>query len=116
MTPTPPSHSSFTDSFRFRSRRQRHANPYEPTHSATPTQAHTQAAVTPLVDEEDGDGGGIADTDDLSDGGVEDEDVEDDVEADIDEEPNDAEEEEGGIEEGLSFFYTLLHSFLPTSS
>lgn len=115
MTPTPPSHSSFADSFRFRSRRQRHANPYDPTHNATPTQAHAQAAVTPLVDAEDGDREGIADTDELSDGGAEDEDVEEGVEADLDDEPNGAEEEEGGIEEGLSFFYTSLYAFPPNS-
>jgi hypothetical protein len=110
MTPTPPSHSSFADSFRFRPRRQRHPSPYDPPHNTTPTQTHTQPPVTPLIDEDDGDGDGAAD--DLSEVEVEDEEAEEDVEADIDDEPNDAEEEEGGIEEGL--FHTSIHSLSPT--
>jgi hypothetical protein len=97
MTPTPPTHPSFSDSFRFRSRRQRNANPYDPSRDATPSQTHPQPRVTPLEDDGEGLGG------ELSDGDIEDEDEEDDVEEEIDDEVNEA-EEEGGIEEGL--FYT----------
>lgn len=109
MPPTPASHSSFTDNFRFRSRRQRHTNPYDPTPHTTPTQAHAQPSVTPLVDEDDGDGGGAED--EASDAELEDEDIED-VEADLDDEHQDVEEEEGGIEEGL--FHISIHSVIPT--
>lgn len=107
MNPTPPPHSSFADNFRFRSRRQRHVNPYDPNHNTTPTQAHSPPQVTPLVDDEDGDGEGAAE--ELSDAEFEDEDGDGDLERDIEEEHNDGEEEEGGIEEGMfcSFFHSL---------
>lgn len=109
MSPTPPSHSSFTDNFRFRSRRQRHTIPYDPTANTTPTQTHAPPPVTPLVDEDNADGGRTRDV--VSD--VEDEDIEEDVEGDLDDDQHDAEEEEGGIEEGL--FHTSIH-YLPATS
>jgi hypothetical protein len=82
-------------------------NPYDPNHHTTSTQAHSPPRVTPLVDDVDGDGEGAAE--ELSDAEFEDEDGDGDLERDIEEEHNDAEEEEGGIEEGLfcNFFHSL---------
>lgn len=104
MTPTPPSHSSLSDPFRFRTRRQRNANHYDPSRNVTPTQPHAHAQrraqppVTPLVHQAAGQ--------ELSDVEVEDEEdetVDADGEGEMDDEGNDAEEEEeeGGVEEGL---------------
>lgn len=101
MAPTPPSHSSLVDGFRFRSRRQRNAHPYDPSHRATPTQAHAQLPVTPLVDEAEADGEGAEDASSDEEDEEEDDDDEDNIEGDLDDETHDVEEEEGGIEEGL---------------
>jgi hypothetical protein len=98
MTPTPPSNSSFSH---FRFRRSRNTVPYDASNNATPP---SQTPVTPLVDEG-------------ADAAIEDEDVDeedeegadDDEGSNLDEDGNDGEdeEEEGGIEDGLSPF--LLH-------
>jgi hypothetical protein len=107
MTPTPPPHRSLPGNPRFHSRRQRQIDAQRLISNATPSQAHALPHVTPLVDDDDAEGEGA--TDELSDVEAEDEDVEEDVDRDIEEDANDAEEEEGGIEEGLSrnFFYSL---------
>jgi hypothetical protein len=117
MTPTPPSHSSFADSFRFRSRRQRHADPYDPSHNATPSQTQALPRVNPLPDDGEEEELSEMNGDDEED----DEILDADAEAEMDEEGNDAEEEEGGIEEGLFRLFFLLHTicctlfcFLPT--
>jgi hypothetical protein len=101
MAPTPPSHSSLVDGFRFRSRRQRNAHPYDPSQRATPTQAHGLPPVTPLVDEAEADGEGEEDASSGDEVEDEDDDEDDHIEGDIDDEAHDVEEEEGGIEEGL---------------
>lgn len=99
MTPTPPSHSSFQDGLRFAGRRRlRPANPYDTHH--TPPNPHPHSPVTPLPDR------GI-EVEELSDDDedAEDEDDVDDIDGEdegIEGEENDvdADEEEGGIEEG----------------
>jgi len=103
MTPTPSPHASFQDRFHFgRSRRQRNANPYDPSHNVTPTQ-QAQEPVTPLIDE--------ASRDLVSDpeGELDDEIADEDIEDGVDEEDHDAEEEEGGIEEGSLGFLSIPH-------
>jgi hypothetical protein len=96
MTPTPPSNSTFTH---FRFRRSRNTAPYDASNNATPP---SQTPVTPLVDEGADPEVGDEDVDDEEEEGAEEDEISND------EDGNDGEdEEEGGIEDGLSAF--LLH-------
>jgi len=99
MTPTPSPHSSFQPHFRFR--RSRNANPYDPSHNVTPT---GQVPVTPLPDQ--GADEGELEDEDLD---VDDEEasIDGDGGSNVDEAGHDAEDEEGGIEEG-SFMSTSI--------
>jgi hypothetical protein len=106
MTPTPPSHPSFHDGLRYAGRRRPpNRNPYDTSHHTPP---NPQTPVTPLPDN------GV-EIEELSNDDAEDEDdVEDiDVEEEIEGEENDvdADEEEGGVEEGAPLILDDLHSY-----